>query len=416
MTKSQLCFVILSLLSSGVMADIPEDPFKAEQSTDTSVLQHQLSLKSYYQHNSINTDQAFNPGLTEFNDTERLAMFNWQTKAQWSANFQGRIKTAIYRKEDEKNDKNDALLQEAYLSWTSDSYAWQWQLGRIKTDWGNGFNWNLTNLLTPYKNRPYADLDDPEQQKGWDMLSLSYHTGNWHYNAVIADIESTPGKKQTIARLSYLDGSDYNVIFHKLPNQGIDVAASYSTLINDAITIRAQWSRLHQRDQQTELLNINLDTSTLQKFLFGGAYTTDSGLSVRLEYLKSQHGFDRQQWQAIEETSQQAYQDINSGQAQDADYTYLGHALTSLQNGQLRQNYLYFLVSSQLTQNLWQYRQSVQINLDDNSQLHRAEVLKSWSDHLTSRLQFELFNGCNTCEYGLNPNNNSTRLVLNWAF
>ena len=416
MFKPYLYLFSLNVLSTLAIANVPEDPFAITQETVPSDFNHQLAVKSYYQHNEINTEHKFNPGLTEFTNSEQIALLNWQTKAKWTTNFQGRIKAAAYRKEEKNTGDNKVLLQEAYLSWTSDSYAWQWQLGRIKTDWGNGYNWNLTNLLTPYKDRPYIDLDDPKQQQGWDMFSLSYHSGNWHYNTLVADIASDPGSKQYVTRLSYQDSSDYNVILHKLPKQDTDIAVSYSTLFSDAITIRIQWSLLHQRDQQAELLNQTAHASHYQKFLIGGAYTADSGINLRLEYLHSQHGFDSQQWQEITDTSLQAYQNIQLDQGAPSDYSYLGQALSSLQNGQLRQNYLYFLFSSPLTQNLWQFRQSMQLNLDDNSQLHRTELIKSWNDHLTSRLQFEFFNGCDHCEYGLNPNKNSTRLVLNWAF
>jgi hypothetical protein len=37
---------------------------------------------------------------------------------------------------------------EAYLNWTSDDYTWQWQLGRIKTQWSTGFNWTRISVAS----------------------------------------------------------------------------------------------------------------------------------------------------------------------------------------------------------------------------------------------------------------------------
>jgi len=74
------------------------------------------------------------------------------------------------------------------------------------------------------------------------------------------------------------------------------------------------------------------------------------------------------------------------------------------------------MFTSPLSDGLWQYRQSVQLNLDDDSQLHRIELLKSWNANLTSRFQFEAYQGCGDCEYGLNPNENTLRAVFKWDF
>ena len=412
-------FSLLATLSGQLLAqtNIPEDPFGHTKQTTTSAYQHDLSLLAYYQHNNINEENILNPNLVKFSDIKELSVLDWKIKANWQNNIQGRARTIGQYQKNGLESSSDIKVLEAYLSWTSDDYAWQWQVGRIKTQWSNGFNWNLTNLLKPYRDRPYIDLDDPNQQQGWDMASVRYTRGQWFYNLLVADYDSdtTTRNQQYIARLGYQGSNDYALIIHKLPNQRLNYAASFSRLLNDAITFRFEWSLLHQREQQTQILLAQSDSGHWQKYLFGGAYTFASGSNFRIEYLNTAHGFTTNQWQEISNKSVIANSNITTGQGRDGDYNYLGAALNSLNYGQLRENYLYLIFSSPQSNKLWQYRQSIQLNLDDNSQLHRLELLKSWNNHLTSRLQFEVFNGCQQCEYGLNPNENSIRLVVNWT-
>jgi len=426
MNKDSLyvCYWLIALsLPTSAQSNIPDDPFTNNQKTTPEQYDHKISIQIYLQANNTNDQQSFNPGLVEFEQNNQLAVLDWQVKSHWQSNFQARARTiAQYQHSDTENDA-DVTVLEAYLTWTSDDYAWQWQLGRIKTQWSTGFNWNLTNLLKPYRDRPYIDLDEPKQQKGWDMATVRYSKNNWFYHVVIADFdaENQSHKQQYIARIGYQGSHDFSFLLHKQPEQSVNYAASYSRLITDNITMRFEWSLLQDREQQTQVLldETGLDenkSEQWQKYLLGAGYTLTSGHDFRIEYLNTQHGFTNDEWSEISNKSTTAYQNIINNQANASDYNYLSAALNSLNQGQLRQNYLYLMYASPLSTELWQYRQSMQVNLNDNSQLHRLELLKSWNNHLTSRLQFELFNGCDNCEYGLTPNQHSTRLVFNWAF
>jgi len=429
MSKNSLyiyCYLAsLSTFSAQTWAkiDIPDDPFTNSKTAAPKQYENKTQIQTYVQNNKINDEQSFNPGLVEFNQNKQLAVIDWQVKSQWQSNFQARARTIAQYQHTDSQSETDTTVLEAYINWTSDDYAWQWQLGRIKTQWSTGFNWNLTNLLKPYRDRPYIDLDDLNQQKGWDMATIKYNKNNWFYHFVVADYitEDKNHKQQYIARLGFQGSHDVSVLFHKQPNQNLNYAASYNKLINDDITMRFEWSLLHQREQQTQVLldETNLvqnDAKQWQKFLVGAGYTLDSGHNFRLEYLNTKHGFTRDEWSEISTKSTTAYQNVINNQASSQDYNYLSASLNSLSLGQLRQNYLYLMYATPLSNALWQYRQSMQLNLNDNSQLHRLELLKSWNNHLTSRLQFELFNGCSNCEYGLNPNQHSMRLVFSWAF
>ncbi len=416
------CWLIALSTQTKGQSNIPDDPFTNTSQSSPEQYEHKTRLQSYLQTNKTNDKQSFNPGFVEFEQNKQSAVLDWQVKTHWQSNFQARARTIAQYQHSDLQSSSDVTVLEAYLNWTSDDYAWQWQLGRIKTQWSTGFNWNLTNLLKPYRDRPYIDLDDPKQQKGWDMASVRYSKKNWFYQLVIADFidESQRHKLQYVARLGSQGSHDFSLLLHKQPEQSLNYAASYNRLITDDITMRFEWSLLQQREQQTQVLlaeiGIEQEQQQWQKYLIGAGYTLDSGHNFRVEYLNTKHGFTSNEWSGITDRSIIAYKNIVNNQADEQDYNYLFAGLNSLNQGQLRQNYLYLMYASPLSTELWQYRQSIQFNLNDNSQLHRFELLKSWNNHLTSRLQIELFNGCRHCEYGLNPNQHSMRLVLNWAF
>jgi len=417
---------IASMLISGLSVSInaqeaiPQDPFAAEVLIPKASYSHQVVAQSYYQANKINRDNQFNPNLINFPNYQQLSVVDWQLKSHWQSNIQFTSRAiASYEKSNIDDDKNLDLL-EGYFSGHSDDYAWQWQLGRVHTQWSNGFNWHLMNVLSPYRNRPYIDIDNPIQQKGWDILSIKYQHQQWFYQLLVADYQRTrtaTHQLQYVARLGYQGRNDLSLLVHKIPEQKASIAASYNRLLNNNMSLRAQWKQSSIREQSTQvLIGSQTQRKQYQQALLGLGYTVDAGHDFRLEYLYSQHGFDEADWAHISKRSLLAYHNIFNRRGNGDDYAYLGAALSSLGLGQLRQRYLYLSYASPLSERLWQYRQSVQVNLDDDSQLHRLTLLKSWNNNLTSRVQLEAFNGCSQCEYGLTPNKHNIRFVLNWAF
>lgn len=418
--RNILIYITLTLLAVPVLAcpDVPADPFSVAVQPSINNYTHQTSIQTYYQSNKLNRHNLFNPGLTRFENHQQVSVFDWEVKSQWKNNFQLRSRAITQYQKSNLNDDSNANLLEAYIDWHSDDFAWQGQLGRVHTQWSSGFNWHLMNVLSPVRNRPYIDVDNPNQQKGWDMLNVKYQHDKWFYQIAIIDYvtKSKSHKPQYVARFGYQGLHDFSLLVHKLPEQTASVAASYNQLVSDNITLRAQWSQSAVREQETPILIGNIENKRYQKFLLGAGYTLNSGHDFRVEYLNSQHGFTKQQWSQIIDKSEIANEKIIKNQANNSDYIYLAAGLSSLGRGQLRQNYLYLSYTSPLSSQLWQYLQSIQVNLDDDSQLHRLAILKSWNNNLTSRLQIEAFNGCAQCEYGLTPNKYNVRFVLNWAF
>lgn len=446
-------FISAFLMAEPLNAAAPLDPFATDDQVpktrskaslvgfeeSVSKWSQSLSVMTYYQANDVNQAQAFNPNLIEFSDNEQLIALDYGAKYlldDVASGLSARTRVlAQYEVQDSlsKNSQETDELKalEAYLNWHSQDYFWQAQLGRIKSEWGNGFNWNLTNLLRPYKDQPYSDQDALLQQEGWNTASLRYSQGPWFYQALVAELTDNDvtgvtyqPNQQYALRLGYQGGVDANMVVHKLPSQAVNYAVSVSQLLGDAITLRAQWSLKHQRDQQSSDVLANYasegvdqaDVSSWQQVLLGAAYTAQSGANYRLEYLYSEHGFSHNEWDYISNSADAANRNISNGIGSSADYAYITAALDSLNYAQLRQNYLYFMFTSPLSDGLWQYRQSVQLNLDDDSQLHRVELLKSWNANLTSRFQYETYLGCSDCEYGLNPNENTLRAVFKWDF
>ena len=435
--------------------EVPADPFadvsvatkpeNALTASDTKqskpIVSHTLSAMSYFQSNDINQNHAFNPNLTQFNEDQKVTALDYGAKLNLEGSLAGlSARTRIlvqyevqdlFASSDERRDSDELKALEAYLNWYSKDYQWQVQAGRIKTEWSNGFNWNLTNLLRPYRDQPYSDQDDLLQQQGWNMAHLKYSQGPWFYQALVAELTdddvtgvSYQANQQYVLRLGYQGGADAELILHKLPGQATNYAISVSRLLGEATTLRAQWSLQHQRDQNATVLLADYnsasfnqsDKSAWQQALLGIAYTTASGANYRLEYLHTEHGYSDAEWNYISRNSSTASSNISNGVGSGSDYSYISSSLASLNYAQLRQNYLYFMYSSPLSDGLWQYRQSVQLNLDDDSQLHRLELLKSWNANLTSRFQLESYQGCSDCEYGLNPNENTLRAVFKWDF
>ena len=134
------------------------------------------------------------------------------------------------------------------------------------------------------------------------------------------------------------------------------------------------------------------------------------------EYFNNQHGFSDQEWESFRSNTAGAVSRIKQFVPEPTDYPATFDSLRVLGSGWLRQQYASLMFMSAETRSLWQYRLSTLVNLDDSSQLYRVEVMKSFGSHWVTRLQYERFNGCDQCEYGLNPNNQTARVVVSWLF
>ncbi|MEH6345065.1 MAG: hypothetical protein V7785_08275 [Bermanella sp.] len=366
-----------------------EDPFDNAPVEAPSLLNSQNRLFYYQQYNQASEGAD--------NSTHQLAV-DLQVQTQQGENWQALTRVMAT---DNNHEDTQTHVLEAYGSWSSDSKRYGLKMGRIKPQWSNGYNWNLANLLRPYQDRPYLDADNLEQLKGWDLIAANFNYGSWQMAGYVVDLPQSgqSATTQQVLRMAYTGNIDGSWLVYQVPGSKPSWAANMSSLFGDHWLIRTEASVEQNREKASTPLSENQHEYI--KWVVGLAYqSTNAGL-FSAEYLYNQHGYSKAEWAFIEELILNGSE--TTSQSQQAV-------------GQLRKHYVYLQYLSEESWDLWQYRQSVQINLDDDSQLHRLEVYKAFNDELSARLQLEYFSGCDTCEYGLAELTLASRLALYWSF
>ncbi|MDP7592582.1 MAG: hypothetical protein QF552_07775, partial [Litorilituus sp.] len=122
-----LIYLIFFSLQSWAKDTIPDDPFTESKKVTPKQYEHKTRIQTYVQNNKINEEQSFNPGLVDFEQNKQLAVIDWQVKTQWQSNFQARARTIAQYQHTDNQSETDTTVLEAYINWTSDDYAWQWQ-------------------------------------------------------------------------------------------------------------------------------------------------------------------------------------------------------------------------------------------------------------------------------------------------
>ncbi len=396
--KKALFILVLASVQASVQASTQtkasnandiEDPFDNTPLEEPSLLTSQNRLFYYQQYNQASEGEDFSTG--------QLAL-DLQVQTSQGKNWQALTRVVAT---DNNHDDAQTHVLEAYGSWSSESRRYGLKAGRIKPQWSNGYNWNLANLLRPYQDRPYLDIDNLEQLKGWDLIAANFNYGSWQMAGYVVDL-SRPGQSATtqqVLRMAYTGNIDGSWLVYQVPGSKPSWAANMSSLFGDHWLIRTEASVEQNREKSSTPLTEN--QSEYIKWVVGLAYQSINSGLASVEYLYNQHGYNKAEWAFIEELILDGSE--STSQSQQAV-------------GQLRKHYLYLQYLSEESWDLWQYRQSVQLNLDDDSQLHRLEVNKGFNDELSARLQIEYFTGCDTCEYGLAGLTMASRLALYWSF
>lgn len=427
-----------------------DDPFAEEVQTEPSIHQSRIELKSFYQSNNLREDHPFNPGLNLFDDDYRFVGFDAGLQSHWSDQWQTRAR--VYSRylagssdtnngpSDKNNDSSrfDTYLLEGLVQWQSLDQRLVVEAGRSKPQWSNGYSYDIANMLQPQRSLPYIDQDNPLQSQGWDMLNAQYFNDSWSFSGYLVKSDSPyldDADSEAVLRLGYQKDHAFSFLLHKIDGGKLAYGATYSGLLNDSMTVRAEWT-LHPYRLSTLLDNTvgsiaNTTTSTAsttassgkqkshyQRFVIGSVYTALSGWSLTGEYFYNQHGASKQEWGDITNNAAIAADRLRRQQFDNAsnDFASATQGLDFMAQGWTREQYASLMFMSAESEELWQWRLSSQLSLDDHSQLHRVEVLKSFGDHLSARLQYQHFNGCDLCEYGLTPSENELRVVLGWLF
>jgi len=414
----------LALCSDSNTSDDPfaDDPFNNDvikvNSSNSHNHKSRIELKGYYQHNNLRSDHPFNPGEDLFSDSVKLASLDGQLESNWQNQWKTRGRIYLRYLDEGKKDTTESTLLEGLVQWQSKDRNLIIELGRSKPQWSNGYSYDIANMLQPQRSLPYIDQDNPLQNKGWDMVSGQYFKGPWSFSAYLVESENSyvDANTEAVLRLGYQDNDSFSLILHKIEGQDLSFGATYSSLLTDSITFRTEWTR-HSYRQMLNSLNIK-QQSNYQRLVLGSTFTAASGWSLTGEYFYNEHGANKQEWESVTADAAASAERLRQSQSTDpaTDYknTYTGLSLMS--QGWVRERYFSFMFMSMESEDLWQLRLSSQHSLDDGSHLHRVELLKSFNDNFSARLQWQTFNGCDLCEYGLSPSKNDVRLTGSWLF
>ncbi len=422
-------FVHSSFAESADIVD-PFGDFPSELPNESSAIKSAFNwnfrneLHGYYQSDSIRDDGLFDAGVIAFDESyQQLALDSgWQVSSggQWSS--VGRfalIQNKIQTDDQETNTTNKHPLLEGYLEWSSQSGTWRSQIGRIKPQWSNGYNWTPANLLKPSYDQVSLDDDDLTQQRGWDMAVLEWRTGQWSVSSYASDYdgETFNSNSQYAVSINREGDVDSRLVIHHLEGASTNYAFTMSALLNDAITVRMEgtWQQERELALASNLSYTPDDESGFGRYVFGSQLSLANGWDVTIEYLYNQHGYSDDEWQLVKDQVSLAKASLQTPLATEA-YTFLADSYDQLALGPLRKEYLYGMIANTRSSYWLHYRQSFQMNLNDDSVYHNLELIQNWSDHISTRIKGQIFTGCETCEYGLLPSEQQVRFSLYYHF
>lgn len=384
-------------------------------------------LQATHEVSDLRQQTQFNPELFPNEETHKQLSLDTDAKLAITTNVSSSARLALFWDQNEylnANDEvtteteSDALLLEGDLSLHSRYRDKQIRIGRINTNWSQGFNWNVVDILKPNRTQPSFDDDNLRQQQGIDMVMTGFRQHDVSYTFIAADVnndyQQDNSPYQTAVRVAYEGDLDVALIWQKLENSASNWAFTFSSLLTDSTTFRIESAYETQR----QLPNIN-SLATSDTVFEDGSYlksvvslqTSIKTWDVSVEYLFTEHGYDKQeqdQWNLQSTFYEQQLNTINAAQS----YQFFGNSSSTLSLGQLNQQYAYFSYGNLRSNQLFSWRQSVQINLQDDSQYHKLELGQKWNSQWESRLQTEWFNGCDKCEFGRVPSEYTVRLSV----
>ena len=418
-----------------VVNDIePKDPFAENAFESEQVLwqeqriktQFRMELKSYYQQNNLKSNYPFNPTTEDlFANTTQMSNLDVSFNASWSDNWSTRVRQDLRYENSsidntssqQESQKQTSTLLEGVVQYQSDNKKLNIIGGRNKPQWSTGINFDIANILQPQRSQPYIDVDAALTNKGWDMLATQYIKGQWSFGGYLIRSESPflEADTELVLRLARQGNNSISFLIKQIEHSKLTYAATWSRLLSDSVSLRSEWTYHDYR--VSNYLNSQQDKA-YQRLMTGLGINFDNGWSLYAEYFYNQHGASAQEWRELTETSMLAAERIRNEQSISIseDYLQAFSGVDFVSQGWLRKNYFSLLMRSQEDFDSWQWMVSLQASLDDSSSLFRFETNKSFTNNLSLRIQGEIFEGCDLCEYGLNPNQSTLRMVLSWLY
>ncbi|MCO7225527.1 hypothetical protein [Pleionea sp. CnH1-48] len=411
----------LALLPSYLVAQEFDDPFAAPDfrlEEENKAVDFQANLFAYWQRQEVRST-LFNPGLIDFSERERKYALDVQLESEISSRIKGYFRAVTEHGQfslNRRSESQDTLL-EGYIETHSDDNSWWLTVGRKKLQWGNGFNWSPANLMQPYFDRPSSDVDNLKQLKGWDLIEVQRQFDGTSLSFWVAKApESIEGDFQGAVRWSIEAPIDLSLILHKVEEGEINSALTWSHLLGEVTTLRAEWSYQKQRELPLSTLSDEVQNEGYHKAVVGMNYSFSNQWSFVAEYLHNEHGYDSQEWQSLVNETQLARDNYLNGVDVPMSLRSLFSANNILSNGQLRQRYAFLMLSNTQVDQFFQFRVSNQFNLDDDSYFWRVELFQNWTQRFSSRIEYEAFSGCEYCEFGLTPYEDQLRFAAYYVF
>jgi len=398
---------------------------QAEALLDQIGLRQKLQVT--HQVSDLRQQTQFNPKLFPNEETHKQLSLDTDAKLPVTRNVSSSARFALFwdQKEQLKADNevttetdSDALLLEGDLSFHSRYRDKQTRIGRINTNWSQGFNWNVADILKPNRTQPSFDDDNLRQQQGIDMIMTGFRQHDVSYTFIAADVnndyQQNNSPYQLAMRMAYEGDLDVALIWQKLENSASNWAFTFSSLLTDSTTFRIESAYETQRKLPTIDSLATPNTEFDETGYFKSVMSLQTSMrtwDISVEYLFTEHGYDKQeqnQWNLKSAFYEQQLNTANAAQS----YQFFGNSSSTLNLGQLNQQYAYFSYGNLRSSQLFNWRQSVQINLQDDSQYRKLELGQKWNSQWESRLQTEWFNGCDKCEFGRVPSEYTVRLSV----
>jgi len=397
------------------------------------------TIYSHRQDHLLNPEEAF----FSFNDQKGVTSLDLEWNPKLGEFLTLRTREAVEYVVADSISESHVYLLEGYFQWKNRSQDVIVDLGKIKLEWGSGYAWRPTQVIF----RDESSLDtEKESFEGVEMLQMEVVIKNTTNTLLVAGLkdEGDSGNNhlwQAAYRISVeIQPWELSLLYHQTSETVTTVGLSFTGLLSDALEIHGEWAKTDERDRlniikagdglqmgpvylpawfkyEAEDSNQNYD-----KVLLGAQYTFANDMNVIMELYRTTHGYSETEWQRIttgidEALEGKAWKDEHFATNKGNPYAgFLQQTMGLNETASLRQNYLFIRWTTGESEDLWEWEQILQLNLDDTSQMSIGKLHKSWSNSTKSELSCYFFRGDPYSEQGLNPYSEFCSLSMAMTF
>ena len=312
-------------------------------------------------------------------------------------------------------------LREAYVSWQQESANTVVDVGRVNLRYGPGYGYNPTDFFRDGALRTITSINPfslRENRLGsvvvrgqglWSAgsVSLAYspklrdHAGT---NGADLDLGATNNRDRGLFAFSsqVSDRLSGQVLLYKDRDLPVQIGASLTALLTDALVAHAEGSHGREPDLLSRTLGVTGLKSTRNRFVTGLTYTTASKLSITGEYQYNGFALKPSDFDAL---------------GRDAPALQAGYVLEAARRQDLASRQAYLLYATQKNIGLLDLELTalLRVNAGDHSRLAWLELRRHW-DRFDLALRLQQQGGRDASEFGLIPDRRSAQLVANYYF